>query len=432
MTMSTARPSEPSVPAVSEPSALCSRSASVFASGAHAASPVLLGTADSFALLAGSTITNTGSSTISGDIGLLLHRRGNAGVWLTQPGGAQYTGTGTPAEIAQDDLDSAYDDAAGRPGTIVPVDLSLSGTPDPLLPGVYRSPAIGALEINTGLTLDFQGDPNAVFIFQGTTLTTQAGAPGSVTIVNGGATPSTCNVFWQLSANATGVSLGAGNWFKGTTMALGTSVLGTGADGRGPDPDPALEGGQPGHQHGDANRLCSGRGRRCRHAAGDLPEHGHAAAAVPLPEHGHAEAAVPLPGPGRRAREPADEREREPVRAVRPRPWSVLRLGDRTRDRQGDLLHRWQARGHRARQAGTQEFKLTIDPRTQSRRLHRVTARVTYTAPAGGRDHRAADLLAPVPGAQAALRRLTSEWLRSGRASASISATARSPIARRA
>ncbi|MDQ3723491.1 MAG: ice-binding family protein, partial [Actinomycetota bacterium] len=202
------------------------------AGSAHAAAPVPLGTADSFALLAGSTITNTGPTTITGDIGLCCTGTATTGFdAVTQPGGAQYAGPGTPAATAQDDLDVAYLDAAGRAITrTLEVDLSRSGTPaTPLLPGVYQSTARGALQINTGLTLDFQGDPNAVFIFQGTQLTTAADAAGSVNIVNGGLAPSACNIFWQLSSDATGVTLGTGSAFKGTTMALGASVLGTGA-----------------------------------------------------------------------------------------------------------------------------------------------------------------------------------------------------------
>ena len=198
---------------------------------AHSASPVPLGTADSFALLAGSTITNTGPTTITGDIGLCCTGLATTGFGsVTQPGGAQYAGPGTVAETAQNDLDIAYANAAGQPARTLPVDLSLSGTPaTPLLPGVYESTAHGALQINTGLTLDFQGDPNAVFVFQGTTLTTAAAAAGSVNIVNGGSAPSACNIFWQLSSDATGVTLGTGSAFKGTTMSLGASVLGTGA-----------------------------------------------------------------------------------------------------------------------------------------------------------------------------------------------------------
>ncbi len=206
----------------------------VLVTSAHAASPasVSLGTADSFALLAGSTITNIGATTIAGDIGLCCTGRATPGFGsVTQTRGALTTGPGTPAATAQDDLDIAYGDAAGRAVTnTVGVDLSLAGTPaNPLLPGVYQSTSHGALRITTGLTLDFQGNPNAVFIFQGTDVVTAAGAAGSVHIVNGGATPSACNIFWQLSDATQGVTLGTNSAFKGTTMALGASVLGSGA-----------------------------------------------------------------------------------------------------------------------------------------------------------------------------------------------------------
>jgi len=209
----------------------------LLAGSAFAASPVPLGTAESFALLAGSTITNTGPTTITGDIGLCCTGLATPGFdSVTQPGGTQYVGTNGVAATAQDDLDIAYDNAAGQAVTnIVGVDLSLAGTPaNPLRPGVYQSTSRGSLQINTGLTLDFQNNPNAVFIFQGTDLVTAAGPLGSVHIVNGGASPSSCNIYWQLSTDAQGVTLGTNSAFKGTTMALGASSLGTGAtvDGR--------------------------------------------------------------------------------------------------------------------------------------------------------------------------------------------------------
>ncbi|MBW3607755.1 MAG: DUF3494 domain-containing protein, partial [Actinobacteria bacterium] len=200
----------------------------MLAGSASAASPVALGTADSFALLGGSTITNTGPTTIGGDIGLCCTGLATPGFGsVTQSSGSLYVGTGTLAATAQDDLDIAYAYAAGQPVTnTLGVDLSLAGTPaNPLRPGVYQSTARGSLQINTGLTLDFQGDPNAVFIFQGTTLTTAVGTGGSVNIVNGGATPSACNIYWQLSDATQGVTLGTGSAFKGTTMSLGASVL---------------------------------------------------------------------------------------------------------------------------------------------------------------------------------------------------------------
>jgi ice-binding like protein len=204
----------------------------LLAGSAFAASPVPLGVAGSFALLAGSTITNAGPTTVTGDIGLCCTGLATPGFGsLTQLAGAQHVGPGSVAATAQNDLDAAYANAAGQAVTnTVPVDLSLTGTAaHPLLPGVYQSTAHGALQINTGLTLDFGGDPNAVFIFQGTSLTTAVGAGGSVTIVNGGGAPSACNIYWQLSDATQGVTLGAGSAFKGTTMALGASVLGTAA-----------------------------------------------------------------------------------------------------------------------------------------------------------------------------------------------------------
>lgn len=208
------------------------------AAGANAATPVPLGTAGSFALLAGSGISNTGSTTITGDIGLCCSTNSITGFGtVTQPAGTVYNNDPAGVSLtAQNDLDIAYDNAFSQPVTSTGgVDLSLRGTPaNPLLPGVYQSTGRGALSITGGLYLDFQNDPNAVFVFQGDTLTTAAGAAGSVFIVNGGSAPSACNIFWQLASTATGVSLGTNSAFKGTTLALGASTLGTGAtvDGR--------------------------------------------------------------------------------------------------------------------------------------------------------------------------------------------------------
>src|SRR5450756_1362351 len=136
--------------------------------------PVNLGTTASFAILAGTTITNTGPTTINGDVGL---HPGTAFVYtgVTLNGAAHLTDA--VALQAKNDLVTAYDDAAGRAVTSSePVELG--GLT--LGPGVYSSG--GVLGITGTLTLDAKGDPNAVFIFQSTaTLTTATSSAVSYT-----------------------------------------------------------------------------------------------------------------------------------------------------------------------------------------------------------------------------------------------------------
>lgn len=339
----------------------------IVVSDASAASPVPLGTADSFALLGGSTITNTGPTTVTGDIGLCCTGLATPGFGsLTQPGGTQYVGLNTRAATAQNDLDIAYANAAGQAVTnTVPVDLSLSGTPaNPLLPGVYQSTAHGALQINTGLTLDFQGDPNAVFIFQGTTLATAAGTGGSVNIVNGGATASACNIYWQLSDATQGVTLGTSSAFRGTTMSLGASVLGSGATVVGRiltrrskavtlDSNTItrpLCAGAGGASAGGSTQGGSGSGGSTPGASGlgSTGATGSGTAQLSGPSG-------PVSGPfavtvtGRKIKRVVFHVDGRRIKIVRTKP-------------------------------GRKKFKLTIDPRAQSRRVHRVTARVTFTA----------------------------------------------------
>jgi hypothetical protein len=172
-----------------------------------AQAPVGLATADSFAVLAGQTVTNTGPSVITGDIGV---SPGTAVVGLVAVTGTIHAGDAA-ADRAQSDLTTAYDDAAGRtPPVLVAADLG--GLT--LAPGVYRSAS--SLGLTGALTLDAQGDPNAVFVFQaGSTLTTAS--MSRVNLINGA---QACNVFWQIGSSAT---LGTASGFAGNILAL-TSI----------------------------------------------------------------------------------------------------------------------------------------------------------------------------------------------------------------
>lgn len=196
---------------------------SLVALGADAsAAPVAvdLGTASSFAVLAGTGITNTGPTTVTGDIGtfptatitglasMTVHGTNHAGDSVTQG--------------AKTDLTTAYVTAAGEgPTTAIAADLvGLT-----LKPGVYNSAS--AVGLSGVLTLDAAGDPNAVWVFQaGSTLIT---ASGSKVVMAGGAQP--CNVYWQVGSSAT---LGTSSTFTGTILALTDISLQTGAtvDGR--------------------------------------------------------------------------------------------------------------------------------------------------------------------------------------------------------
>lgn len=182
-----------------------------------AATKVNLGTADNFSVLAGSTITNTGSSVITGDLGL------SPGTAVTgfPPGtisGTQHIANATAVQ-AQNDLTTAYNNAAGQtPVATVPTELG--GTTKTA--GIYGSSA-GTFGITGTLTLDAQGDSSAVFIFKTASTLTTAGA-SNIVLANGA---QACNVFWQVGSSAT---LGANSTFKGNILALTSATLTTGAN----------------------------------------------------------------------------------------------------------------------------------------------------------------------------------------------------------
>ncbi|MFP3988295.1 ice-binding family protein [Streptomyces sp. E11-3] len=184
------------------------------------ATEVELGTAESFAVLGGSAVTNTGPSVINGDLGVSPE----SSVTGFPPGivnGATHV-TDAVADQAQSDLTTAYNDAAGQaPDVVFPDDPPVELGGRTLAPGVYNAPVSAAI---TGtLTLDADNDPDAVWVFQvGSTLTTASAS--DVSLINGA---SPCNVFWQIGSSAT---LGTGSTFVGTIMALASVSVTTGTN----------------------------------------------------------------------------------------------------------------------------------------------------------------------------------------------------------
>ncbi len=180
-----------------------------------AAIPVPLGTADSFVVLAGAGITNTGPTTLNGDLGTFPTTS------ITGAGSLTVTGSNHAGDAvtqkAKTDLVTAYDTATGE-GPTSPIAADLTGRT--LKPGVYNSAS--SIGLTGALTLDAANDPNAVFVFQaGSTLTTGSGS--QVLLRNGARS---CNVFWQVGSSAT---LGTGSKLVGTVMALQSITLTTGA-----------------------------------------------------------------------------------------------------------------------------------------------------------------------------------------------------------
>ncbi len=179
-----------------------------------------LGTAGSFAVLAGTGVTNTGPTTITGDVGTFPTAT-VTGLSSMTIDGINHAGDSV-AQGAKTDLTTAYTSAAGQgPADAIPADL-VGRT---LQPGVYNSAS--AIGLSGVLTLDAAGDPDAVWVFQaGSTLITASGS--KVVLLNGA---QSCNVYWQVGSDAT---LGTNSQFTGSVLALTSISLQTGAtvDGR--------------------------------------------------------------------------------------------------------------------------------------------------------------------------------------------------------
>jgi hypothetical protein len=183
---------------------------------------VMVGASD-FALLAGSAVTSTGATNITGNLGLSP----GTSVGGFPPGiltGSKQINTNLATQ-GKLDLTAAYNDAAGRTSTdIVTLSGNIGGLT--LTPGLYKSTS--SLAISSGdLTFDAKGNANAVFIIQvASSLTTTSGR--KVFLTNGA---SASNIFWQVGSSAT---FGTTSVFKGTIMAMQSITFNTGAtlDGR--------------------------------------------------------------------------------------------------------------------------------------------------------------------------------------------------------
>ena len=191
------------------------QSGSASAAAAAATAPPM-GTEQAFAVLGGSTVTNTGSSVVTGNLGL------SPGTAITGFPPGILTGVMHAADAealqAQTDTTTAYLDLAGQTCTSDLSGQDLGGKT--LAPGVYCFSS--SAQLTGALTLDAGGNPGAVWVFKtGSTLTTASNS--SVLLANGA---QACNAFWQVGSSAT---LGTGTSFSGNILALESITLTTGA-----------------------------------------------------------------------------------------------------------------------------------------------------------------------------------------------------------
>jgi len=190
------------------------------ATGAAGPAMINLGSAGSFAVMATASISSTGPVVINGNVGLAPGT--SQGIPPAQVNGTIHVNDPIVTQ-AQADLLAAFNDATSRSTNAQTLPGNMGGLT--FTPGLYvnsTSVLISGAGPNNNVTLDAQGDPNAVFIFKmGSTLTTGV---GSQVILAGGAKAS--HVFWQVATSAT---IDVGSIFQGDVLAATSITINTGA-----------------------------------------------------------------------------------------------------------------------------------------------------------------------------------------------------------
>lgn len=192
--------------------------AALLYNAAPASAQALLGSAQSYAVLGASTVTNTGPSVLTGDLGV------SPGTAITgfppgRVGGARHQADAA-AGRAHIDAQLAFDTLGGMPCTNLTTGVAAELGGLILTPGVYCFSS--SAQLTGTLTLNTLGNPGALFVFRmGSTLTTASNS--SVVMIGGG----NCNVYWHATSS---VTLGTGTQFLGHILALASVTMTTSAD----------------------------------------------------------------------------------------------------------------------------------------------------------------------------------------------------------